>query len=111
MSSINLKKNFKGVILMDNEGKIQVIEEKINGIKSDITGVKDDVSSLFKKYDEVVSLSTSLQVLSNTVNDLKTVVNKLSEKPEKRYEAIVGSVISGIIGILIGFVAFKLGMK
>lgn len=80
-----------------NEKRLNTHEKKINELS-------DVYIALTKVNDKVDTIDSDVKVIKQDISDIKS-------KPAKRYEQIIGYVLSALIGGLIGFVLFKIGLK
>ena len=60
--------------------------------------------ALTKTYDKVDKIESD-------VSEMKTDLKEIKDTPKKKLNMIWGYVVSGVIGIIIGFIAMKLGLK
>jgi hypothetical protein len=92
------------------EHRLTVVEDrsKSNTIRLD---------EMEKRQDNLEELTTTVKVLATkeenverTVGEIKTDIKEMKDKPSKRQDKIIESVIVAIIGTVIGFIFGKIGM-
>ena len=74
----------------------------------------DDLERRQDNLDELVSTVKVLAVreenVESDVKEIKTDVKNLADKPAKRWESLVGTVLTTIVAAVVGFLLAKLGM-
>ena len=85
MSSINLKNFFKGAKLMDNESKMEEILNRV--MKLEMTQSKHDLE------------------------EIKATIKDITSTPKRRYETVIGAIITTLVGGIIGYCLVKLNLK
>lgn len=75
------------------------------------------IDELGKKVDVIHDLATSMAVvkteqseMKSDIADIKTSVIAIAEKPGKRWDKAVESVVLGVISVLVGFLMAKVGV-
>lgn len=86
------------------EGRIEHHEARLNDIE--------------KRQDNLDALAKSVALVAQEQEHIKTDVQKidanvqtLMDKPGKRWDSLVEKVVVGIVGVLIGYLGFKLGLS
>lgn len=69
------------------------------------------IEELSDVYVALTKVNDKVDAIDTDVKDIKKDMNTLKEKPAKRYEQIVGYVLSALIGGIVGFILFKIGLK
>ena len=121
MSSINLKK-FKGAKLMDNESKMEEILNRVMKLEMtqskhelEIETLKTNVSELIKNSNNAnLSIQKILMILESQKNDLeeiKATIKDITSTPKRRYETVIGAIITTLVGGIIGYCLVKLNLK
>ena len=89
--------------LTEAEGKIDNLEKRVDGIA--------------KRQDQLQDLTTTVKGLvikeenvEKTVNEIKTDVKELTNKPAKRWDGVTEKAISAIVGGVVAYALFKLGL-
>lgn len=88
---------------LDATEKMAHIEESVKSAHKRIDGIEKLTQSVYELAASIKTMQTSI---TNMSDRLKTV----EEKPSKRWDLIVTSGITAIIGGLIGYILFKLGL-
>lgn len=74
----------------------------------------DDVEKRQNDLDELVStvkvLAVREEVVEDTVKKIDSKVESLTNKPAQRWEKVVETIISIVVGALVGFIFAKLGL-
>ena len=68
------------------------------------------IEELSDVYVALTKVNDKVDAIDTDVKDIKKDMNTLKEKPAKRYEQIVGYVLSALIGGIVGFILFKIGL-
>ena len=86
--------------------------------RQEFNDLKNDVNSLKKVFDRINSIALSTEKLAIEMKYMReeqtkmdSRITKIEEKPSKKLDLIWGYVVSAVIGGLIGFILFKLGLK
>ena len=79
-----------------NEGRIKKLEEKTETLNKLATSV------------ELIALQ--MKTLNTNFNNLASDVEDLKEKPAKRWESIAEKAILAAVGVLVAYIAVKLGL-
>ena len=74
-------------------------EQNFNAL---IQPIQEQISKILQIVER---LTVKQDYTDNAISELKTSVNEIKDKPAKRWETVVGSIITGIIGIFIGVVS------
>lgn len=100
------------------------IEREISELKASQSATEQQIKSIFQrlnKQDEILeavnALALSVRDLTHAQTDTTKKVEGLCEdmdmikaKPARRWDSIVDKAIGCVIGIIIGYVALKLGL-
>ena len=91
----------------------EVYKNKIDRLENTLTAVQDRLIKLETKsektdfqYEQIMSTLTKLT--DTTIPALSKEIQSLKEKPIKRYDTVVSSILTGIVGAVMGFIASKL---
>lgn len=75
------------------------------------------IDDIEKRQDNLEELTGTVKVLAlreenveKTVNEIKGDVKELTNKPVKRWDGVVDKAISAVVGGIIGYFLFKLGL-
>lgn len=82
--------------------------DAVKRLQDDMDGVKEDISKLHKSEGV---FETKLISMSELLNRMDTKLDRLSEKPVKRWETLVGEIIKYAVIVAFGFILIKLGLK
>ncbi|MDP4144479.1 MAG: hypothetical protein Q8936_08365 [Bacillota bacterium] len=95
---------------------------QVSNLKEDLSRLKDDVKDIYERLGEVEKFSASggeqikmifviLNEIKNSIKDINSKLEKIEEKPGEDYSkvkiAIITSICSGIVGVMLGFI-FKI---
>ncbi len=103
----------------------QQIQQMLMQITNDIASLKSELKSTWKRIDEQKQLAESVNTLAlsvrdltnaqknntDTIADLRHDVDELKEKPAKRWEGVVGVVITAIATAVITYALTASGLK
>lgn len=92
------------------EHRLTTVEDKVKNAEQDITELKKRQNNLEKLTSTVEVLATKEANVEKTVNEIKDDVKELTAKPTKRWDGVVDKAISAVVGGLIAYVFFKLGL-
>ena len=62
-------------------------------------------------YIALTKVNDKVDNIDNDVTEIKKDIKDIKDKPAKRLDTIINYILSAIIGGVIGYVLFKLGMK
>lgn len=79
-----------------NEGRIKKLEEE-NG-------------TLHSLATSVAVMAEQMKQMNKSVSTLTSEVEEIKEKPGKRWESLVGSIILGVAAALLGFILGQFGL-
>jgi len=79
------------------------ITERIAVTEQDLRSVHRRIDNLEKLTESVHVIATELKAMREDVSDIMTRVDEIERKPTKRYETIITSIITAVIGIIIGY--------
>ena len=69
------------------------------------------IEELSDVYIALTQVNDKVNTIDTDVKEVKKDIQEIKDKPAKRYETIIGCVITAIISIIIGFLFAKLGLK
>lgn len=89
-----------------------VNEHRIKNLEEDLREFKERNSKDHKEFynrledveKDMVSSKSDREHINTKLDEISTDVKSLAEKPAKRYEMIVTSALTAIIGALVGFI-------
>ena len=87
-----------------NEHRIKRLEEDLRDLKNKNS---DDHKEFYDRIENVekdmIKAQGDRQHITKQLNEINLNVKSLMQQPGKRYETIVTSVLTGVIGAIIGF--------
>ena len=101
------------------------VEQKIMELTSAVSALQTEVKSTWKRIDEQKQLAESVHTLALSVRDLTNAqkntsevianlrrdVDELQQKPAKRWDGIVTTVITALVTAIITFLLARNGLK
>lgn len=93
------------------------IEHRLTEVESRSKSNEHRIDDLEKRQDNLEELTSTVKVLAvreenveNTVKEIKDDVKTLTDKPAERWNGVVEKAISAVVGGLVAYVFFKLGL-
>ncbi len=93
-------------------------EKRLTEVESRSKSNMKRIDDMEKRQDSLDDLVSTVKVLADRearveddVTEIKGDVKEMKEKPAKRWESVVEKGIITIVGILLGFLAGKLGLS
>ena len=75
-----------------------------------LTVVEQSTKSALDRLTESVHiLATETKAMREDVSDITSRVDEIEKRPTKRYETVVGAIITVLVGAVIGYVVKMLG--
>ena len=101
----------KGIIFMGCENGC-INEQRISALKNELDALKEKNSSDHEKFfnrieenkEKMVESQADRKHIREQLDEIGGDVKTLMQTPAKRYETITASVLTGIIGALVGFI-------
>ena len=93
---------------MDNEKIIIMLQEtadKADRNEGRVEKLEHESAVLHQLATSVAVMAEQMKGLNQNVTTLASEVEEIKEKPVKRYDTIVTAIITGLVSVLIGFVA------
>lgn len=81
------------------------MEDEHERISHRLTAVEDSVREIGRLTVSVEKMAVSLETMSKEQAKMSDRLQIIEEKPARRWDSVVGAVITGIIGLLIGLVS------
>lgn len=78
--------------------KIAHIEESVKSAHKRIDGIDTLTQSVYE-------LASSIKAMQRDITDMSGRIKTIEEKPAKRWDLIVSTVITTIVGVVIGYLA------
>ena len=95
---------------INNEHRLTEVEERSKSNQHRIESLEKRQSNLEELTVTVKGLAIKEENIENTVKEIKDDVKDLTNKPAKRWDGVVDKGISAVVGGLIAYVLFKLGL-
>jgi hypothetical protein len=92
------------------EHRMTQAEGKIDNLEHRADEMEKRQHNLERLTSTVEKLALKEETIEETVNEIKTDVKELTNKPVKRWDGAVDKAVSAIVGGLIAYVFFKLGL-
>lgn len=101
---------------MENERLVRVEEstkqahKRIDKLEHKIENTDNKIENIYELTISVKEIATEMKAMREDMTKIDDRVKSIEEKPAKRYDAIVGQVISIIVSGIVGFFLAKFGM-
>lgn len=95
---------------INNEHRLTEVEERSKANQHRIESLEKRQDNLEELTVTVKGLAIKEENIETTVKEIKTDVKNLTDKPAKRWDGVVEKGISAVVGGLIAYVFFKLGL-
>lgn len=69
------------------------------------------IAKLTDVYIALTKVSDKVNIIDDDVKEIKSDLQDIKEKPTKRYEQVVGYILSALVGVIITLVFAKIGLK
>lgn len=93
------------------------IEHRLTAVEDRSESNERRIEDLEKRQDNLEDLTVTVKCLAlkeeaveNTVNEIKEDVKTLTGKPAKRWDSLIDKIIFTAVGIIVGFILFKIGI-
>jgi len=93
-------------------------EKRLTEVESRSKSNMKRIDDMEKRQDNLDDLVSTVRVLADRekrveddVSEIKDDVKEMKSKPAKRWEGIVDKIIMTIVGIVVGFIAAKIGLS
>ncbi len=83
----------------------QRAEEENDRQNARLASLERSLQEISKITVQVERLATNIETLTASIKEQNGRLTDLEQKPAKRWDAIIGAVITGVVGILIGLVS------
>ena len=101
---------------MDNERLVRVEEstkqahKRIDTLEHNLENTDNKIENIYELTISVKEIATEMKAMREDMTKIDDRVKSIEEKPAKRYDAIVGQVISIIVAGIVGFFLAKFGI-
>jgi chromosome segregation ATPase len=92
---------------MENEQK--EMWERLTAVEQSTKSAHHRIDTLDKLTESVHVIATETKAMREDVNDITSRVDEIEKRPTKRYETVVGAIITVLVGAVIGYVVKMLG--
>lgn len=72
---------------------------------------ENKISKLSEFYVALTKVNDKVDTIDSDVKEIKSDLQDIKEKPTKRYEQVVGYILSALVGGIIAFIFAKIGLK
>lgn len=96
--------------LEDQAVKLKEVEERSKGNSRRIANLEQKVEDISDVVGVLQAMKKDLEYLSKTVDETKTDVKAIMEKPAKRWDTLVEKVLWGVLSAVLAFVLAKGGL-
>lgn len=84
--------------------KVAEVEQRSKSNTHRLDKIEERQDNLDRLVSSVAALANEQEHIKDDVTEIKTDVKSLTEKPAKRWDAVVGAIITGIVGFIIAWV-------
>ena len=81
------------------------VEEENDRQNARLASLERSLQEISKITVQVERLATNIETLTASIKEQNGRLTDLEQKPAKRWDAIIGAVITGVVGILIGLIS------
>lgn len=72
---------------------------------------ENKISKLSEFYVALTKVNDKVDTIDSDVKEIKTDLQEIKDKPTKRYEQVVGYILSALVGGVIALIFAKIGLK
>lgn len=83
--------------------------ERLTAVEQSTKSAHHRLDSLDRLTESVHILATETKAMREDVSDITSRVDEIEKRPIKRYETVVGAIITVLVGAVIGYVVKMLG--
>lgn len=92
------------------ERRLCVVEDRSKSNSQRLKTVEQKQEDMTQLIASVAAIAQKQQDMDNDVQEIKTEVKAINLKPAKRWESIVEKVLLATVGVLVAYMAVKLGL-
>jgi len=100
------KKLWRADMEAENEKEVW---ERLTAVEQSTKSAHHRLDSLDRLTESVHILATETKAMREDVSDITSRVDEIEKRPTKRYETVVGAIITVLVGAVIGYVVKMLG--
>lgn len=83
--------------------------ERLTVVEQSTKSAHHRIDTLDKLTESVHIIATETKAMREDVNDITERVDEIEKRPNKRYETVVGAILTALVGGLIGYFVKMLG--
>lgn len=83
--------------------KVAEVEQRSKSNTHRLDKIEERQDNLDRLVSSVAALANEQEHIKDDVTEIKTDVKSLTEKPAKRWDAVVGAIITGVVGFVIAW--------
>lgn len=72
---------------------------------------ENKISKLSEFYVALTKVNDKVDTIDSDVKEIKTDLQEIKDKPTKRYEQVVGYILSALVGAIVMIIFTKIGLK
>lgn len=91
---------------MENEKEVW---ERLTAVEQSTKSAHHRIDGIEKLTESVHIIATETKAMREDVSDITSRVDEIEKRPTKRYETVVGAIITVLVGAVIGYVVKMLG--
>lgn len=83
--------------------------ERLTAVEQSTKSAHHRIDGIEKLTESVHIIATETKAMREDVSDITSRVDEIEKRPTKRYETVVGAIITVLVGAVIGYVVKMLG--
>lgn len=91
--------------------RLKEVEQRSKSNTKRLDDHDEQLKELSNVYVALTKTNDKVDKIESDVSEMKGDLKEIKEKPGKKLDQIIGYILSTLIGGLIGYVFFKLGLK
>ncbi len=84
--------------------------ERLTVVEQSTKSAHHRIDTLDKLTESVHIIATETKAMREDVNDITERVDEIEKRPNKRYETVVGAILTALVGGVIGYFIKMIGM-
>ncbi|MBQ3202377.1 MAG: hypothetical protein IJB36_01905 [Clostridia bacterium] len=93
------------------ERRLCVVEDRSKSNSHRLKTVEQKQEDMTQLVTSVAAIAQKQQDMDGDVQEIKAEVKAINQKPAKRWESVVEKAILAAVGILVAYVAIKIGLR